>query len=127
MVFGVTTPGMHEILVQRKSADGTVIAEQVIYKPLSYSKEYNAFPDVAAAEELMIFLAEAGNGEVITDPVYVFQNAAKYTHIVIDPRIAFMIILIVLFLLDIAVRKFKWKWPHEIIKDKKARQAMSSK
>ena len=127
MVFGVTTPGMHEILVQRKSADGTVIAEQVIYKPLSYSKEYNAFPDMAAAEELMIFLAEAGNGEVITDPVYVFQNAAKYTHIVIDPRIVFMILLIVLFLLDIAVRKFKWKWPHEIIKDKKARQAMSSK
>jgi hypothetical protein len=80
-----------------------------------------------AAEELMIFLAEAGNGEVITDPVYVFQNAAKYTHIVIDPRIVFMILLIVLFLLDIAVRKFKWKWPHEIIKDKKARKAMSSK
>lgn len=127
MVFGVTTPGLHEILVQKKSADGTVIAEQIIYKPLSYSKEYDAFPDQKAAEELIVFLAEASGGEVITDPVYVFQNAAKYIHIEIDPRIPFMILLIVLFLLDIAVRKFKWKWPHEIIKDKKARAAMSSK
>ena len=127
MEFAVTTPGMHEILVQRKSADGTVIAEQLIYKPLSYSKEYNAFQDEEAAEELMVFLAEASGGEVITDPVYVFQNAAKYIHVVIDPRIVFMILLIILFLLDIAVRKFKWKWPHEIIKDKKARAAMSSK
>ena len=127
MEFGVTTPGLHEILVQRKSADGTVLAEQVIYKPLSYSKEYDAFPDEQAAEELIVYLAEASGGEVITDPVYVFQNAAKYTHVVIDPRVAFMIIVIILFLLDIAVRKFKWKWPHEIIKDKKARAAMSSK
>lgn len=127
MEFGVTTPGMHTILIQRKSADGTVIAEQLIYKPLSYSKEYDAFHDEEAAEELMVFLAEASGGEVITDPVYVFQNAAKYIHIVIDPRVVFMILLIILFLLDIAVRKFKWKWPHEIIKDKKARAAMSSK
>ena len=127
MEFGVTTPGLHEILVQRKSADGTVLAEQIIYKPLSYSKEYDAFPDEQAAADLIVYLAEASGGEVITDPVYVFQNAAKYTHVVIDPRVAFMIIVIILFLLDIAVRKFKWKWPHEIIKDKKARAAMSSK
>ena len=127
MEFGVTTPGLHEILVQKKSADGTVLAEQIIYKPLSYSKEYDAFPDEDAAKELMKYLAEASGGEEIADPVYVFQNAAKYLHVVIDPRIAFMIIVITLFLLDIAVRKFKWKWPHEIIKDKKARAAMSSK
>lgn len=127
MVFGVTTPGMHEILVQKKSADGTVVAEQLIYKPLSYSKEYDAFPDEKAAEELIVFLAEASGGEVITDPIYVFQNASKYIHVVIDPKILFMIIVIVFFLLDIAARKFKWKWPHEIIKDKKAKAAMSSK
>lgn len=127
MVFGVTTPGLHEILVQKKSADGTVICEQIIYKPLSYSKEYDAFPDEQAAKDLIEFLAQASGGEVITDPVYVFQNAAKYIHVVIDPRIPFMILAIILFLLDIAARKFKWKWPHEIVKDKKARAAMSSK
>ena len=127
MVFGVTTPGLHEILVQKKSADGTVICEQIIYKPLSYSKEYDAFPDEQAAKDLIEYLAQASGGEVITDPVYVFQNAAKYIHIVIDPRIPFMILAIILFLLDIAARKFKWKWPHEIVKDKKARAAMSSK
>ena len=36
-----------------------------------------------------------------------------------------MIVLLVLFLMDIAVRKFKWKWPHELIRDRKAKKAMS--
>ena len=41
--------------------------------------------------------------------------------------ITFIISVIALFLLDIAVRKFKWKWPHEIIRDKKAQAEMSNK
>ena len=57
--------------------------------------------------------------------VQVFENAAKYIHNVIDPKIVFMILSIVLFLIDIAARKFKWKWPHEIIRDKR-NKAMSS-
>ena len=43
----------------------------------------------------------------------------------IDPRIPMMIALLILFLLDIAVRKFKWKWPHELIRDRKAKKAMA--
>ena len=49
----------------------------------------------------------------------VFDNAVKYLHIIIDPRIVFAIIIGVAFLLDIAARKFKWKWPHEIIRDRR--------
>ena len=40
-----------------------------------------------------------------------------------NPTLVFMIIALVLFLLDVAVRKFKFKWPHEIVqawKEKKA-------
>ena len=125
MVFSVLTPGKHEILIKKLSADGTVLSEKTIYKMLSYSKEYDLFADREIAEQLLVFLAQQSGGEVITEPEHVFQNASKFIHNIIDPRIPFMIIVIVLFLLDIAARKFKWKWPHEIIREKKARDAMS--
>ena len=40
-----------------------------------------------------------------------------------DPRLAFIIAAIVLFLLDIAVRKFKFKWLHEIIRERKNKKS----
>ena len=40
-----------------------------------------------------------------------------------DPRWLFMIIAIVCFLVDIAVRKFKFKWLHEIIRERKEKKA----
>ena len=39
-----------------------------------------------------------------------------------DPRLPILITAIVLFLIDIAVRKFKFKWPHEIIKERRERK-----
>ena len=39
-----------------------------------------------------------------------------------DPRLALMITAMVLFLLDIAVRKFKFKWIHEIVREHKAKK-----
>jgi hypothetical protein len=33
-----------------------------------------------------------------------------------------MIAVLVLFLLDVAVRKFKWKWIHEIVRDNKEKK-----
>ena len=36
---------------------------------------------------------------------------------VFDPRYLFMIIAIILFVTEIAVRKFKFKWLHEIIRE----------
>ena len=72
-------------------------------------------------------IAEDGRGEVVTEPEEIYENAVEFRHISLDPRILFSIIIIVLFLLDIAVRKFKWKWLHEIIRDKRAERAMSDK
>ena len=69
-------------------------------------------------------LAADGKGFAYNEPWQVFEHSEKYRHVTIDPRIAFMIALIALFLLDIAVRKFKWKWIHEIIRDKKAQKSM---
>ena len=123
--FTVKTPGIHEIVTSKRAADGTLLAETVIYKALSYSQEYNLFMDQDAAKALSEQLATDGRGFVIEDPEEVYENAAKFRHVDIDPRIVMMIALLVLFLLDIAVRKFKWKWPHELIRDRRAKKAMS--
>ena len=58
-------------------------------------------------------------GGVIKDSEEVFRNFVKYNHRKFDPRKLFMIMSLILFLLDIAVRKFKFKWIHEIIRDRK--------
>ena len=64
---------------------------------------------------------------MIEDADEVFENAVEYLHVVIDPRIPFAIIIIVLFLLDIAARKFKWKWPSEIWRERKRAKEQSGK
>ena len=67
----------------------------------------------------MAELSEDGDGFVITEPTEVFDNVVKSLHRIIDPRIVFIIIALVAFILDIAVRKFKFKWIHEIIRERK--------
>ena len=125
--FDVTTPGVHEILAQKKNAVGQVVSEQRIYKALAYSKEYDMFYDSEAAAALLTGIAEGGHGEVLDNPFQIYEKASLHMHKVIDPLIAFLIIILCFFLLDIAVRKFKWKWIHEIIRDKKAQKNMSNK
>lgn len=122
LTFAVKTPGIHKIHVQKKDSEGALISENTVYKALSYSKEYDCFVDETVASDFVTYLAEASGGTVISEPLDVYRNAVTYRHIHIDPRLPFIIIAIVLFLLDIAVRKFKWKWPHEIIRDYKSKK-----
>ena len=124
MSFATKETGMHTILVQKLDKDGNELAYTTLYKSLSYSKEYNVFVDKEAAEKLAASLSESTDGVVITDPLQVFDNAVDYLHIIIDPRIPFAIMIMVCFLIDIAARKFKWKRPHEIIRDRKRKAAM---
>ena len=79
------------------------------------------FRDIEEAEQKMIDLAMFGRGVVIEDPSEVFDNVVKFLHNVINPKILFTILALCLLLLDIAARKFKWKWPHELIANKKAK------
>lgn len=124
LTITIKEPGVHEIVVQKKDAQGVVIAEANTYKAFSYSQEYNVFIAPEEGEEMMANLADSGEGMVISDPLQVFEVMVKFLHRVIDPRIAFIIIAICAFLLDIAARKFKFKWPHELVRDYKAKKAM---
>ena len=76
-------------------------------------------------EELLTLLAEDGKGVVISDPADVFASFAKTLKREFDPRMILLISIIVLVLLDIAVRKFKFKWPHELIRERRQRKADS--
>ena len=101
--------------------DGEPIVEE-FYKSFAYSEEYDIFTtqEGLSIHEKLHIVAERGNGSVIKDntaPVEVLDGFVTRIDKSFDPRILFMILVIVLFLADIAVRKFKFKWPHEIIRE----------
>ena len=93
-----------------------------MYKSFSYSAEYLPTEDDAERLALLQSLAELGGGTASslaeganawdTFSGFVTELARTY-----DPRLILGILAIVLFLLDIAVRKFKFKWPHELIRE----------
>ena len=127
--FVVRKGGVYTITVNKYSADGNVLATVETFKEFSYSKEYDVYAeyDDAALVEQMKTLAAYGKGSVIADleePNEIFDSFSIVVDKVFDPRLTFMIIILVLFLLDIAVRKFKFKWPHELIKEAKAKKEM---
>ncbi len=124
--FVVKTPGVYEILAEKRDAEGNLLARAKTYKSFSYSKEYDVFTDADGAE-LMKKLSESGEGAVLSTPDEVLRNVVKYLHRVIDPRIVFLILALCAFLADIAVRKFKFKWIHEIVRDRKRKKSMNRK
>ena len=119
--FVVKKSGVYKITIEKKDADGNVIETVEKYKTFAYSKEYDNFADTTK-EDLDAFfatVAKRGNGSVISDledPIEVFKDFVTELIKTYDPRNLFMILAIILFLLDIIVRKFKFLWPHEIPK-----------
>ena len=123
-VFDITCPGLYKIDVTKKDANGIELVSITRYKTFSYSQEYNMFPTrTPIGEELMSQLAERGRGIVVEEYREVFDSFARVIEKTYDPRELFLTLAIVLFLLDVAVRKFKFKWPHEIIRDYKIKKA----
>ena len=51
----------------------------------------------------------------LENPEEIFEDFVTSITYTFDPRTLFMILAIILFLADLAVRKFKFKWPHELI------------
>lgn len=118
--------GVYRITVQKKDAgnnpDGSPC---VVYKTFSYSAEYDVLNEPTDGSELMTAIAASGYGsfELLSekDAVTVFQGFKETLKRSFDPRFLFIITALVLFLLDIAARKFKWKWPHELVRERRER------
>ncbi|MCH5155758.1 MAG: VWA domain-containing protein [Clostridiales bacterium] len=125
--FEITTAGVYRVYIVKLDAQNNVLAEHNAYRVFSYSEEYNTFTSEADCEELMKQMALLGGGKQISldEPWSIFDEKIDALHNIFDPRWIFIIIAIALFLLDIAVRKFKWKWIHELIRERKEKHAES--
>lgn len=117
--FVMDRPGIYTVLIEKKDGEGNVVSSRTIYKAFSYSDEYDAFSDGEANKLFLVQLAAEGDGNLITDTTQVYDGLKKSVDREIDPIPALAIAAIILFLLDIAVRKFKFKWLHEIVRDRK--------
>lgn len=117
--FVMDSPGIYTVLIEKKDGEGNVVSSRTIYKAFSYSDEYDAFSDGEANKLFLVQLAAEGNGNLITDTTQVYDGLKKSVDRETDPIPALAIAAIILFLLDIAVRKFKFKWLHEIVRDRK--------
>ncbi len=118
--FSIMCTGVYRILIEKIDAEGIVLSDISISQAFSYSEEYDAIREEGSGEAFLAALAESGGGAVVEDPLEIFATFEETLQKEFDPDLAFLIVTIVCILLDIAVRKFKFKWPHEIIRDKKA-------
>lgn len=112
--------GLYTIKIER-FAEGSEkpTAKLETYKIFSYSKEYDGFIDDQVGADTMAMIATEGNGTQIEQVWEVFDGFVRSYPQVYDPRLPILIIAIVLFLLEIAARKFKFKWIHEIVRERR--------
>ena len=121
--------GVYEVTIEKLAADGSVLASTVVYRVFSYSKEFVYIEDTTKGAELMAQMAQAAGGSAQNeadgglDAARTFEGFVTSIPRSFDPRWLFMIMAIVFFLVDIAVRKFKFKWPHEIIREAKEKKS----
>lgn len=121
--FIIRDTGTYKIVLEKCDAAGNVVDGCVTYKSFSYSKEFDVSLTASKNyKESLMLLAVRGNGACVADiedPWEIYSNFVTAFDRSFDPRILFISIAITLFLLDVAVRKFKFKWIHEIIRDRK--------
>lgn len=124
--FVVKKAGVYIVSIEKKDEAGTVLASYTIYKVFSYSKEYDLSMQDSSVDYAAGFfdpLTKRGNGKVIGSEENIneiFDDFDKTVEKVFDPRYLFIILAVVLFVTEIAVRKFKFKWPHELIAARRA-------
>ena len=112
--------GTYTIIVRKLDAEGNVLETVRVHKAFSYSEEFDRFSDTDGAA-LLAALAERGRGQQLSaeHPEQVLEGFDTELSRVFDPTLTFMIIAMVLFLMDIAVRKFKFKWIHELVRERR--------
>ncbi len=131
LTFIAKATGIYKITVIKYNDQGEICRFEQ-YKAMAYSEEYDSFKEIDEEDESALTdeqklarLAERGEGIAITDledTLRIFEGFKTKLERVFDPRFLFMILAICLFLLDIAVRKFKFKWPHELIREYKEKK-----
>lgn len=126
--FLIMKDGVYTIELQKINAAGEVLSRVLTYKEFSYSKEYDVEYEKSEEEisTMLASLAYAGKGAALNDSsdvALVFRDFVTELRNVFDPRLLFILLATILFLLDVAIRKFKFKWIHEIIRERREKKA----
>jgi len=108
----LTETGIYKITL-KKTGDRNIV-EEVIYTTFSYSEEYNAFISQDEAYSFLSEICQFTGGNIYDLEEQLFTEENQRIDYEIDLRYILLISTLVLFLLDIIVRKFKFKWPHEL-------------
>lgn len=129
--FIVKRSGTYRIILYKCAADGTVLDSTEVYKTFSFSEEYDLFAgEEQPPREALALLTERSEGHLIEefeDRYLLLEDFETTLERTFDPRLLFMGLAMVLFLLDMVVRKFKFKWIHELIRDRRAAQGTRGK
>jgi len=115
--FTTRTPGIYTVSVSKKNSSNNVILETFEYSAFSYSEEYDVFLDSNDGFQLIDQISVLGNGKILYTTDGAFTEEAQVMIHTFNPRFLFLALVIACVILDIFARKFKFKWPHEIIKD----------
>jgi len=121
-------PGIYEVSIQKYDSNGNPKGKpEDVYTIFSYSAEYDMFIDPEVSVRFLTEITSKGGGMVISEPLDALRDMQRTSDEFIDPRIGFFIAAAILFLLDIAVRKFKFKWPWEILRDQKIKKTFKER
>jgi len=116
--FVLKQPGIYTIVVEKYNKNNELIGSNTLNKSLAYSSEYEVIIDENNnSKELLESLSKNGKGIFVDDLNAASDIIDSFETVIykkFDPRYLFTIICIICFLADVAVRKFKFKWPHEI-------------
>lgn len=110
--------------IAKTDAAGQTLTSVSFCQSFSYSEEYNAFREEGEGAALLEQIAADGGGSVLTDPVEAFAHFVRSLPRETDPRTVFLLVAMVCLLLDVAVRKFKFKWIHEIVRDRRTMKTL---
>lgn len=123
-VFSTKEAGLYEITATKRNKYGAVVSTATVFTTFSYSKEYDDFMTLDSGKTLLEGIANNCNGESLTlsnQSVLFSEDSVVITN-EFNPMLIIAVIVIILFLLDLVSRKFKFKWPHEIYNKLKERK-----
>lgn len=100
--------GAYSVTVTHLDSDGTLLDVTQTHFASSHSKEYQAFG--AESGELLLFsVCEAAGGTMSYTASGLVDFIGERIEQSIDPTVGLLVVVLVLFLADIAVRKFRFK------------------
>ncbi len=117
--FETKIPGIYTVAISKRNSSNNVLSETYEYTAFSYSNEYDLFSDSNDGFKLVEEISELGNGKILYMTDGTFTEEAQVMINTFNPKFLFLSLMIACFVLDIFARKFKFKWPHEIIRSLK--------